>query len=339
MHARNRQTGRFELVTQGRRVLYSRAAQLLEAHGRPAGSPQAVHKLSLLLVSRFDRGFVFASHLWVLPTNAPCQADLTIVGLMGSEVRAGTFSALHPLVAGFADATAYEKGRPQYAGEVVDVLAEQLDLSPGAPVLELGAGTGQLSRALLAGGLDVRAVEPLASMRQLLARAIGAQRVQAGVAEEIPLPDRSVDAALAADSFHWFDEARSMPEIRRVLRPGGGVAILRTVPMLEAPWSSELESILMRERPEHPAFAERGAAAALEDDCAFGPVRETVLSTEQSSDRERILAYLATVSWVGALPGDRRGEVLAEVENLLHRHGVVELKHRVRHQLWTASLA
>jgi SAM-dependent methyltransferase len=245
---------------------------------------------------------------------------------------------LHPLVAGFADAASYEKGRPQHGAEVVRVLAEQLDLTAGAPVLELGAGTGQLSRALLAGGLDIRAVEPLASMRQLLARAIGAERVQAGVAEEIPLPDRSVEAVLAADSFHWFDEARAMPEIRRVLRPGGGVAILRTVPMLEAPWSGELESILMRERPEHPAFAERGAAAALEEDGAFGPVREKVVSTEQSSDRERILAYLATVSWVGSLEADRRREVLAEVENLLERHGVIELHHRVRHQLWIASL-
>jgi hypothetical protein len=109
--------------------------------------------------------------------------------------------------------------------------------------------------------------------------------------------------------------------------------------MLEAPWSGELESILMRERPEHPAFAERGAAAALEDDGAFGPVREIVLTSVLTSDRERILAYLATVSWVGALPADRRGELLEEVENLLSRHGVIELHHRVRHQLWIASLA
>ena len=98
-------------------------------------------------------------------------------------------------------------------------LAAELRLAPGAPVLDLAAGTGKLSRALLAAGLDVVAVEPQTALRARLAGAIGADRVREGVAEAIPLPDGSVAAVTVADGFHWFDSGRALPEIRRVLVP------------------------------------------------------------------------------------------------------------------------
>ena len=107
-----------------------------------------------------------------------------------------------------------------------------------------------------------------------------------GRAEEIPLPDDCVEAVFAADAFHWFDERRAMPEIKRVLRPGGGVAILRTVPQIDEPWSRELGEILTETRPEHPAFGERGAAAALEEDPGFGPVTETLVTSRSELDRD-----------------------------------------------------
>jgi SAM-dependent methyltransferase len=205
-------------------------------------------------------------------------------------------------------------------------------------VLELGAGTGSLARALLAGGLEVTALEPLEAMRRVLAGAIGSERTLAGVAEQIPLADGSVHGVVAADAFHWFDEARAMPEIRRVLRPGGGAAILRTFPVLEEPWSQALGEMLVRERGEHPAFSERGAAAALEEDGAFGPVSERLVSCEQLSDRARILDYVASVSWVGALPAERRQQLLANADALLRRHRVGELRHEFQVRIWTARL-
>ncbi len=245
---------------------------------------------------------------------------------------------LHPLVAGLADAASYDRGRPRYGEQVVRLLAADLELEPGAPVLELGAGTGQLSRALLAGGFDVVAVEPLATMRELLAEAIGAGRVREGSAERIPLADASVAAVCAADAFHWFDERLAMPEIRRVLRPGGGVAIMRTLPVFDVPWGHELGQMLAAERPAHPAFGERGAAAALEEDPAFGPVREAVIEGRHDTDREGVLAYVATLSWIGTLPERRRAEVLARAAALLDAHGVGGVRHRVSHLVWSARL-
>ena len=96
---------------------------------------------------------------------------------------------LHALVAGFTDvAGVYERGRPEYPAEVVGRVVDELgvarDGSPGR-VLDLGAGTGKLTRPLLAAGLDVVAVEPLARMRAALAATVGAERVLDGRAEAI----------------------------------------------------------------------------------------------------------------------------------------------------------
>jgi SAM-dependent methyltransferase len=126
---------------------------------------------------------------------------------------------LHPLVSGFSDARNYDRGRPRYGPATVAAIVGALELGVGAPVLELGAGTGQLSSALVEAGLQLTAVEPLAETRALLARSIGAERVLEGVAEQIPLGEDSVEAVLAADSFHWFDRSRALPEIRRVPWP------------------------------------------------------------------------------------------------------------------------
>jgi SAM-dependent methyltransferase len=246
---------------------------------------------------------------------------------------------LHPLVAGFSDAEAYELGRPGYRRSVVEALARALELAPGARILDLGAGTGKLSRALLAGGYDVVAVEPLASMREVLAAAIGAERVREGTAEAIPLADASVDAITCADSFHWFDEPRAMPELRRVLRPGGGVAILRADAHLVTPWLEEFAELILRHRGEHPGFGERAPAAALEEDPAFGAVHEQMVTAPDTTDRERILTWISTFSWIGRLTAERRREILGQAEQLLEREGVTELGYEIHFRMWTARLS
>jgi SAM-dependent methyltransferase len=259
-------------------------------------------------------------------------------GRLRDHAAVSDAAPLHPLVAGFTDADTYERGRPPYDERTVAVLREGLGLRDGAPLLELGPGTGQLSRVLVAAGFDLRAVEPLPWMREALGQVIGPERVLAGTAEDIPLDDDSVDAVVAADSFHWFDETRAMPEIHRVLRPGGGVAISRSFPSLEAPWSEELGAILLAERPTHPAFGEREPAAALEEDAAFEAVNETSVTSEWTIDRDGVLAFMASVSWVGTLPAERRAELLAKAAELLDRHEVGEVCAPVTHRIWMARL-
>ena len=107
---------------------------------------------------------------------------------------------LHPLAEQFAAlAQVYERGRPGYPPAVVGAIGAELGLAPGARVLDLAAGTGKLTRALVAGGFDVVAVEPIESLRAILIGIVGAERVHDGVAEAIPLP-ADLQAALSRAS-------------------------------------------------------------------------------------------------------------------------------------------
>lgn len=133
-------------------------------------------------------------------------------------------------------AGAYHRARPGYPDEIL-----RWALPDGARrVLDLGAGTGKLTDGLLTLGLEVVAVEPLAGMRDLIAPEATALE---GAAEEIPLPDASVDSVLAGQAFHWFDAARALPEIRRVLRPGGTVALMWNLIDDSVPWVKRLAEL------------------------------------------------------------------------------------------------
>src|SRR6266852_2460351 len=111
----------------------------------------------------------------------------------------------------------YERARPPYADEALAWIAERL---PFERVLDLAAGTGKLTRQLVARGADVVAVEPGDAMRAVLERIVPEAHALAGSAEAIPLPDASVDAITVGQAFHWFRVPEALVEMHRVLRPG-----------------------------------------------------------------------------------------------------------------------
>ncbi|HZV72383.1 MAG TPA: class I SAM-dependent methyltransferase [Conexibacter sp.] len=227
--------------------------------------------------------------------------------------------ALHPLAVGFAEvAGAYERGRPEYAPAVVGAIAAELRIPPAAPVLDLAAGTGKLTRALLALGLDVVAVEPQSSLRGVLAAGIGRERVREGLAEAIPLPDGSVAAVTVADAFHWFDHALALAEIRRVLRPDGGLAVLSTAPDWGgASWAHEVGVLLADLRPAHPHYDGPPWQDAVRAADGWAAPREIRLTTSRPVLPERFVDYIASVSWVAALREPERAETLAQVDALV----------------------
>jgi SAM-dependent methyltransferase len=137
-------------------------------------------------------------------------------------------------------AAAYERGRPSYPPEAIDWL-----LPPGArQVLDLGAGTGKLTTRLVERGLEVVAVDPITDMLELLRASLPETRALLGTAEDIPLEDNSVDAVLVAQAWHWVDPERAIPEVARVLRPGGRLGLVWNTRDERLGWMRELGQII-----------------------------------------------------------------------------------------------
>jgi ubiquinone/menaquinone biosynthesis C-methylase UbiE len=220
-----------------------------------------------------------------------------------------------------AIAEEYERGRPGWPADAIAALVERFG---AREVLDLAAGTGKLTE-VLSPLADVVAVEPIDGMRRVLEARLPRVRALAGTAEAIPLPDASVDAVFVAEAFHWFDLARAPAEVARVLRPGGGLALLWNHALWERmPWHDEVYAPL---EPHHRAVGGSRREnvkwrEALERDDRFEPLREETTEHEQRTDRDGIVALIASFSWVGGLPAEQRDATLAAVRSVLERHAV-----------------
>ncbi|WP_396919663.1 class I SAM-dependent methyltransferase, partial [Mycolicibacterium sp.] len=142
-----------------------------------------------------------------------------------------------------SEAAAYERGRPSYPPEAIDWLLPD----DARDVLDLGAGTGKLTTRLVERGLKVVAVDPIAEMLELLSNSLPETPALLGTAEEIPLPDNSVDAVLVAQAWHWFDPERAVAEVSRVLRPGGRLGLVWNTRDERLGWVKDLGQIIGHE--------------------------------------------------------------------------------------------
>jgi len=211
-------------------------------------------------------------------------------------------------------AATYERGRPPYPPEALDWL-----LPPGARrVLDLGAGTGKLTRELVGRGLDVVAVEPLDGMRAELSRVLPDTPVLDGSAEHIPLPDGSVDAVLVAQAWHWVEPARAAPEVARVLAPGGPLGLLWNERDARESWVTELNRIVDESGSKMAADAMR---AGNDHDRPrvgppFGPLELHQVPWVHDTTGPELVDMIASRSYVILLPEDKREALLASVRRL-----------------------
>jgi SAM-dependent methyltransferase len=222
--------------------------------------------------------------------------------------------------AGYArSVAAYQRGRPGYPPAAVDFLAARLRLGPGRMVVDLAAGTGKLTRALLATGAEVVAVEPVAEMRAVLPA--GARAVD-GTAEAMPLASASADAVVVAQAFHWFDGDAALAEIHRVLRPGGALALVWNRRRMDEPLNQAIDELIAPHRG-HPSAFHTGAWRAFFDRTKlFGPFEERVFLNEQSLDADGLVDRIASVSFIAALDEEERTKVLRAARALAGDAGV-----------------
>ncbi len=226
---------------------------------------------------------------------------------------------MHPVAAvGFQQAAeAYRRGRPDYPAEAVAFIAEVLSLAPGRRVLDLAAGTGKLTRLLLPFGAGIVAVEPVEAMREALASDLPDVEVHEGRAEALPLEDGSIDAAVVAQAFHWFDGPAALGELHRVLRPGSTLSLVWNVRDDEhsAFWSriTDLMEPYRGDVPSHRSMVWH----PFDTTDLFTPPENRSVPYRHETTRDGAVDRVFSTSFIAALPEPERARVREQVLRLL----------------------
>ena len=226
-------------------------------------------------------------------------------------------SGVHPVAAsGFAQAAeVYDRARPSYPLEAVAWMAERTSLGPGRTVVDVGAGTGKLTRLLPATGARVVAVEPIAEMRALIGWSDEIEVVD-GTAERLPLPDESADVVTVAQAFHWFDHERALPEFHRVLRPGGFLALFWNSRDLDDPLQNGVEKLLAPLRGAVIGQQQGTWRAPLDESPLFGAPEEEAFHYEQRFTTDDLCDRVLSTSFVASMGSVEREELLVRVRAL-----------------------
>lgn len=217
----------------------------------------------------------------------------------------------------------YERGRPGYPMSAVRIPG----VGRARRVLELGAGTGKLTRLLLREHAEVVAIEPDPGMRPWLAATCPDAKLIGGTAEAIPLADGAVDAVFSAEAFHWFAHDRALVEIARVLRPMGALALVWNRPagsitppitaverLLATLWPEDLDMPLDLDARRFPYARDWPVAFA---GSVFEDPREMTFPNLHVVDRGGLVAYFASMGWISSLPDEERKDLLAELRSAL----------------------
>jgi SAM-dependent methyltransferase len=229
---------------------------------------------------------------------------------------------LHDYVSrGFAATTElYAKIRPEYPDAAVDILVRELGIARGRIVVDVGAGTGKLTRALVRTGATLIAVEPLAEMRERLAESVPLAVPFEGTAEHMALRDASADAITVAQAFHWFDGDRALAEFHRVLKPGGRLGLIWNVRDRRTPWVAAFDALVDAVDPDRPDHQTGKWRTAFDRTALFGPLQERDIEHAQTLTPAEIAERAATVSSIASLPVAERGRVLDRFRELAATH-------------------
>jgi ubiquinone/menaquinone biosynthesis C-methylase UbiE len=217
-------------------------------------------------------------------------------------LRAGSFAGVVP---------EYDRGRPGYPPEAIEWILGPEPLE----VLDIGAGTGKLTDAVLAAGHAAVAVEPLAEMRELLAARHPGLSVIEGTAERLPLADGAVDAVVVGAAFHWFEQDQALAEVVRVLRGPGVLGLLGNTFQTDREWAAELRAILgqaTRSRAGHWPDPDRLAGI-------FATVEEAEFPHLQEMTLDQLHDYASSRSSFAVLGDLERSARLAEIDALWQR--------------------
>ncbi len=208
-------------------------------------------------------------------------------------------------------AATYADHRPGYPDEAVRWLVG----GDGRPVrvLELGAGTGKLTRTLCELGHEVIATEPSSAMLASLVRVAPRGHAVLARAEDIPFSASTVDVVIAAQAFHWFDQSRTLPDVARVLRPGGVLSLVWNDGDTKVPWVRKVFSLMRDPSAE-------GLDPLRESDI-FSTFEQRVFRHWQVMHRDSLIGFIASSSRAATLTPEERTDLLAEAGSIYDSYG------------------
>ena len=224
-------------------------------------------------------------------------------------------AGVHPIAAaGFAaGADEYDRGRPSYAPAAIEWLAARTGIGANAKIVDLAAGTGKLTEALVATAARVIAVEPVAEMRAKLVQRLPAVEALDGAAEAIPLGDGSADLVAVGQAFHWFRAEEALAEIARVLVPGGWLALLWNTRDLAYPLQKAIDDLLRPHREATPVARARAWREDLEASQLFGLLEGHEVANVHLVTRDGLRDRVASTSFVAAMDERQREQLLQRV--------------------------
>ena len=220
-----------------------------------------------------------------------------------------------------SEAETYERSRPTYPVVAVAWLVEQCRILPSAHVCDLAAGTGKLTKLLAPTGAELVAVEPVEGMWRVLRREAPDVPMLAATAEALPFPDGTLDAVTVAQAFHWFDAEAALPELQRVLRPGGRLGLIWNARDRSVDWVGQVWGVMDRLEKHAPwRDHEQGHEAAFESERWFGPLHRAEFHHAQTLTPEGLLDRFRGVSHLAVLSAEEREPHLAEIRSILDAH-------------------
>jgi SAM-dependent methyltransferase len=213
----------------------------------------------------------------------------------------------------------YDVSRQGYPGELVDDVIANAAAGPGAAVLEIGCGTGQLTRQLAGRGFELTAIDIGASMVQAARRNVADATVRFQVTSFEAFADGGpFDLIVSATAFHWVDPSVGLPKAARLLRPGGWLALLTSGERYPEPLQSRLHELWLRyNRPSQEWTSQPAWLTGLREDGPFGPTTETQHTRALRLSAETVLGVERTRATFLSWPEPDQAAFTADLEALL----------------------